>query len=83
MTDEKPKFEIISKADNVVGKKGVEVLISRQKIIQPDKSESEHIVVKKIRRAEDGTQQGVVRQLFLPVDLVEDITKAILSLKKK
>ena len=50
--------------------------------MQSSGSSSEHIVVSKVRRNVDGTQQGVPKSLFLPIALIPEIIKAVESLKK-
>lgn len=78
----KAKFELVDRADEIVGKNGTVLIVSRQKIIQGNGISSEHIVVGKIRRNVDGTQAGVASSVFVPVDLAQKLIDAIMSLNK-
>ncbi|MEO5350532.1 MAG: hypothetical protein H7836_12930 [Magnetococcus sp. YQC-3] len=80
---QKAEFKLLSKSDDIIGKMGNVVIVSRQAIIQPSGSSSEFVVIRKIKRNADGTQNGRPTQIYLPVDLAGKVIEAVLTLSKK
>jgi hypothetical protein len=78
----KAVFNLLKKAPEIIDGKGNVLLVSRQEIVQGDGSTSQHISISKIKRNSDGSQQGNVKSLFVPVGLVASLIKAIQSLEK-
>lgn len=81
--ENKAKFNLLQKASEVSDKKGNVFLVSLQEIVQENGSKSEHIVLTKIKRNVDGSQNGVTKSLFIPVSLAEEVTSTIDSLLPK
>lgn len=75
------QFDIVGEPIEVKGDKGVVFICSRQTLTRQDRK-SEFYVVKKIRRAIDGTQTGKASQVFIPVSMYLDIVKALQTLPK-
>lgn len=80
---ENPTFEVLGRPVEVPANAGNVYIISRQKITQPKGSSSEHIVINKIRRNSDGTQNGKNKQIFISVDSISEVVKAIGTLNSK
>jgi hypothetical protein len=78
----KSKFNVLEKLPEISDDKGNVLIVSRQEIVQENGSKSEHLVISKIKRNSDGTQRGNVKSLFIPVELVNPLLKAIPTLKK-
>lgn len=82
MPEQKAKFNLLEKAEEITDDKGNYVIVSKQEIVQPNDSKTLHIVISKIRRNVDGTQQGNAKSIFIPVAMAPYVTKTINSLVK-
>lgn len=80
-SEEKAKFDLIKKADEIKDDKGNVLISSLQKITQPSTgASSEHLVIAKIKRNNDGTQNGTAKNIFIPRSLVAQLLTQIKSL---
>lgn len=82
-TTDKPKYELIEKAPEISGLNGVALLVSHQRVTQSNGSSSDHIVIKKVKRNEDGSQQGYGANVFIPVALAPQLATALTEFSDK
>lgn len=79
---EKAKFNLLKKANEVSDDKGNVVIVSHQEIVQLDGRKSQHVVISKIRRNVDGTQSGRPKSVFIPVSMITDVFKSVETVLK-
>lgn len=79
----KPIFEEIARVPILRSPNGNTVLVSKQKIVQPNGSSTEHLVLTKYKVATDGTQQGDASRVYIPYGMKTDVANAINALEAK
>lgn len=73
-------FNLLRKANEIGDDKGNFLIVTLQEIVQRNGSKTEHVVISKVRRNVDGTQQGDSKSLFIPKGLAPSLIQTIDSL---
>ena len=74
------KTELIEKAEEVKDQKGNHILVSKQKLIQENGSETLHYIFEKFKTSDTGVPQGRAKTFWVPSHMIEEVISAVQSI---